>query len=345
MGALLAAAPPRADLAPGRVCLCGGADCKRAHRAACGVWDLLGGEATHGSGVGWGQRESDPHCESRHTASTRLPRLPLLHAFPCSMTIACVAPAHPPPALPPLDLHVRPCAAAGRVERRGCGAAQLPRGTVQRPGHGVRRTRGTARGSAGPTARLRLRDAALLLPCSTLRLGCLGSVTEGTCGASRSGFCLSTQSFFSFCFHLVALASPPPPTASWALPCGSSARCCRWVATQSRSTTGWAEGKAEPRVGDEWLASGRSRCHTAWRSLPPPAAPASTPRAVPPHLPLVQLCSLATPCYYTVASLAVLVVTYLILFFLASNTIMPGGLFMCVCGCGVRAGNLAGNGL
>ncbi|PSC71122.1 H(+) Cl(-) exchange transporter 7 [Micractinium conductrix] len=41
-----------------------------------------------------------------------------------------------------------------------------------------------------------------------------------------------------------------------------------------------------------------------------------------------RLCSLATPCYYTVASLAVLVVTYLILFFLASNTIMPGGLFM-----------------
>jgi len=43
-----------------------------------------------------------------------------------------------------------------------------------------------------------------------------------------------------------------------------------------------------------------------------------------------QICSLAQPCYYTAGSLGVLVVTYLALFLLASNLIMPGGLFMCV---------------
>lgn len=45
-------------------------------------------------------------------------------------------------------------------------------------------------------------------------------------------------------------------------------------------------------------------------------------------LPALQLCSLATPCYYTVPSLAVLVVAYLALFLAASNLIVPGGLFM-----------------
>ena len=43
---------------------------------------------------------------------------------------------------------------------------------------------------------------------------------------------------------------------------------------------------------------------------------------------LPQICSLSQPCYYTAASLALLVVTYLVLFFLASNLIVPGGLFM-----------------
>ena len=44
--------------------------------------------------------------------------------------------------------------------------------------------------------------------------------------------------------------------------------------------------------------------------------------------PPAQICSLSQPCYYTAASLALLVVTYLVLFFLASNLIVPGGLFM-----------------
>lgn len=43
---------------------------------------------------------------------------------------------------------------------------------------------------------------------------------------------------------------------------------------------------------------------------------------------LPQLCSLATPCYYSAPSLALLVVSYVLLFFLASELIVPGGLFM-----------------
>jgi chloride channel 7 len=41
-----------------------------------------------------------------------------------------------------------------------------------------------------------------------------------------------------------------------------------------------------------------------------------------------QMCTLAQPCYYTLASLAALVASYLGLFFLASTLIVPGGLFM-----------------
>lgn len=47
-----------------------------------------------------------------------------------------------------------------------------------------------------------------------------------------------------------------------------------------------------------------------------------------PCLPCLQACSLARPCYYTAGSLAVLVASYLLLFFLASTLIVPGGLFM-----------------
>ena len=47
-----------------------------------------------------------------------------------------------------------------------------------------------------------------------------------------------------------------------------------------------------------------------------------------PLSPASRACSLATPCYYTCASLAVLVAAYLALFLLASALIMPGGLFM-----------------
>lgn len=50
------------------------------------------------------------------------------------------------------------------------------------------------------------------------------------------------------------------------------------------------------------------------------------PCACLPRLP--QICSLSQPCYYTAFSLALLVVAYLVLFFLASNLIVPGGLFM-----------------
>jgi hypothetical protein len=42
----------------------------------------------------------------------------------------------------------------------------------------------------------------------------------------------------------------------------------------------------------------------------------------------MQLCSLTMPCYFSATSLAVLVVAYLLLFLLASNLVVPGGLFM-----------------
>ena len=45
------------------------------------------------------------------------------------------------------------------------------------------------------------------------------------------------------------------------------------------------------------------------------------------HVPL-QLSRLSNPCYYTAYSLAVLVIVYFVLFILASNIIVPGGLFM-----------------
>lgn len=54
----------------------------------------------------------------------------------------------------------------------------------------------------------------------------------------------------------------------------------------------------------------------------------------PPHTPWphappkVQLCSLTTPCYYSAGALLALVAAYFALFFLASNLIVPGGLFM-----------------
>jgi hypothetical protein len=64
----------------------------------------------------------------------------------------------------------------------------------------------------------------------------------------------------------------------------------------------------------------RSPPLTTW--LPPPCLPAYLPVAP------SQICSLSQPCYYTAASLALLVVAYLVLFFLASNLIVPGGLFM-----------------
>lgn len=47
-----------------------------------------------------------------------------------------------------------------------------------------------------------------------------------------------------------------------------------------------------------------------------------------PRRPGPQFCTLSQPCYYTVTSLAALVVSYLGLFFLASTLIVPGGLFM-----------------
>ena len=47
---------------------------------------------------------------------------------------------------------------------------------------------------------------------------------------------------------------------------------------------------------------------------------------IPPHT--AQVCTLAQPCYYTLSSLAVLVASYMGLFFLASTLIVPGGLFM-----------------
>lgn len=46
---------------------------------------------------------------------------------------------------------------------------------------------------------------------------------------------------------------------------------------------------------------------------------------------LLQICTLAMPCYYTASSLAVLVGSYFLLFYFASQLIVPGGLFMCAC--------------
>ncbi len=45
-------------------------------------------------------------------------------------------------------------------------------------------------------------------------------------------------------------------------------------------------------------------------------------------LSVLQLCSLAMPCYYSAGALLALSAAYFALFFLASNLIVPGGLFM-----------------
>lgn len=51
-------------------------------------------------------------------------------------------------------------------------------------------------------------------------------------------------------------------------------------------------------------------------------------RPLPPCLLAPQLCTLAMPCYYSFGALLALVAAYFALFFLASNLIVPGGLFM-----------------